>query len=89
LGAFINLHLWLHGVSIIGFPFRPTPQGDHRDRHRIIPADWSNPAKLSQLFRHDWTKPAAFITGDDEACLTMLNCLSEDFVLHHRAQPAE
>lgn len=50
----------------------------------------SSLSKMPQLFKNDWAKISDFIAGCDEACLTLLNSLSEDFLLHHRAdQPSD
>lgn len=48
-------------------------------------ANGSSISTMPQLFQRDWAKISSFITGCDEACLTLLKSLSEDFMLHHRA----
>jgi isopenicillin N synthase-like dioxygenase len=45
---------------------------------------------LPHLFRDGWREITAFGTGCDESCLTLLNSLSADFAVHHRAdQPSD
>ena len=45
---------------------------------------------LPQLFQDEWKKISEFSAGCDEACTTLLNCLSSDFAAHHRAdQPSD
>ncbi|TAQ83726.1 hypothetical protein B7494_g7950 [Chlorociboria aeruginascens] len=45
---------------------------------------------LPQLFQDEWKKITEFSAGCDKACLTMLNSLSGDFAVHHRAdQPSD
>lgn len=43
-------------------------------------------SKVPQVFQNDWAKITDFFGGCDEACAALLNCLSEDFMLHHRAE---
>ncbi|KFY33214.1 hypothetical protein V494_07824 [Pseudogymnoascus sp. VKM F-4513 (FW-928)] len=55
-----------------------------------IASDRASITKMPQPFQHDWAKISSFITGCDEACLTLLKSLSEDFMLHHRVDhPSE
>jgi isopenicillin N synthase-like dioxygenase len=44
----------------------------------------NSPSKIPQLFQNDWAKVSDVIAGCDEACLTLLKSLSEDYMLHHR-----
>ncbi|RDL36128.1 Uncharacterized protein BP5553_06740 [Venustampulla echinocandica] len=47
-------------------------------------------SKMPRLFRDGGAKISDFMAGCDEACLTLLNSLSEDFMLHHRVdQPSD
>jgi hypothetical protein len=58
-------------------------------RDEVALMDASIP-QLPELFRNDWGKISDFSAGCDEACLTLLNSLSADFAIYHRAkQPSD
>jgi isopenicillin N synthase-like dioxygenase len=45
---------------------------------------------LPQLFQDGWKKITEISAGCDRACLTLLNCLSTDYAVHHRTdQPSD
>ncbi|KAG9232097.1 hypothetical protein BJ875DRAFT_381436 [Amylocarpus encephaloides] len=45
---------------------------------------------LPQMFQDEWKNITEFNSGCDEACLTLLNCLSTDFAVYHRVdQPSD
>lgn len=72
-------------ITVLFFTANKTDQIS-RDEVALTGASISH---LPQLFRDEWKKITEISAGCDEACLTLLNSLSTDFAVHHRAnQPS-
>ena len=48
----------------------------------------SSKLRLPQAFQDEWKKITEFSSGCDEACVTLLNCLSTEFAQYHRVDQA-